>query len=183
MTEPVVLTDAELASTVTVGDLIQGGYGDYLTIAVVTWTGPTAAGVRLICLVPPVGDGQFAGMATSAHMRKLYVGWTDENGHRWRLPDGWHKRTDPWWKYFRQPVQEKQVYVFYTQIAELVPESELTASVVSARWGWLLGPTRHAMRNGVLVPESVFREHLPEAELVEPPADWHKRESTLLWKT
>jgi len=94
---------------ITVGDVIQRGRQRGSETAMLCWTGEKAEDAQLICLVPPVGDGQWAGTAMRRDAVE-YLGWLPETadrdeGHYWRPKDGpagrWRRVDGPWWDVFR----------------------------------------------------------------------------------
>lgn len=135
------LTDAGNTSLlVQVGDIITNGPGDYSTVVLIAWTNrgyipgakdaqgtpqeaPSAKAtpVDAICLIPPLGDGQFTGTAMLPEFM-TYLGWlsptdaeveaADENdddyaareGHTWQVNiPGYHHVSHNWWQTFRHP--------------------------------------------------------------------------------
>lgn len=125
---------------VQVGDIITRGSGDYSTTVLIAWTNRSytpgaldaqgtdqehpaarATPVDAICLVAPVGEGQFAGSAMRPEFLR-YLGWirpTDEEidaacaadddfaareGHTWEVTvPGYRHATHDWWDTFRFP--------------------------------------------------------------------------------
>ena len=95
---------------VQVGDFIASGSGDCTTLVAIVWTNrhyePSNRDtpVDAVCLVAPVGDGQFAGTAMTPDFL-TYLGWvtpTDEEfeldvreGHTWAVNGTGWRRVDP----------------------------------------------------------------------------------------
>lgn len=132
---------------VQVGDVIRQGTGDYSTTVLIAWTnrsyvpGATDATateherpsekahpVDAICLVAPVGDGQFMGIAMDPHFM-TYLGWlrfteeetdaadeaddahTAREGHTWEInASGYAHVTTPWWEKFRGQSAEHRAW-------------------------------------------------------------------------
>lgn len=124
---------------VQVGDLVATGYGDQTRVVLIAWTNRSyipgaldAAGtafeapstkatpVDAICLLAPIGDGQFAGTAMAGDFM-TYIGsltFSDEQidaacaadddfaareGHTWRIEvSGYRHLEHPWWQTFRE---------------------------------------------------------------------------------
>lgn len=108
---------------VQVGDVIIRGRGDHAMVVMIIWTSRSdqTTPVDALCLVPPVGDGQFMGTAMLPSFM-TYLGWlrpteaevdaaiaADDDfaareGHTWQINQpGYRHVSHQWWECFRQP--------------------------------------------------------------------------------